>query len=287
MSKLIGIILILFSVATVGYFWHQSDKVEGAMLIRQGSNKMTVMQGSKKITANSNQNSFLNTGLVGMWSFNGGNVNWNTQRANDSTGSTNGTITNMSTTTSPIMGKVGQAFSFDGVNDQVRLAAYSISTLVHGSSGVSFSVWIKPNSFGTTGVRRRIINFQLTSSQSGGLIGTIGSTLEVGGRSTTTDSFQSATSSSLNAFKGKWIFAAGTLDFANDRIIVYINGEQKVTSTVTFNSNTYQKGATITQLDAIGSSVASEFFNGSIDEPRIYNRVLTAEEVTSLWQAGR
>src|SRR3989344_7600965 len=53
------------------------------------------------------------SGLVGYWTFDGKDTNWGTNTTNDMSGQGNtGTLTNMSTTTSPVVGKIGQGLFF-------------------------------------------------------------------------------------------------------------------------------------------------------------------------------
>lgn len=50
------------------------------------------------------------SGLVGYWTFDGKDTNWNTNKTNDLSGNGNiGTMVSMSTTTSPVVGKIGRA----------------------------------------------------------------------------------------------------------------------------------------------------------------------------------
>src|SRR3989344_9247261 len=62
-------------------------------------------------------------GLVGYWTFDGKNTSWTSDTAgttNDLSGNSNtGTLTNMNRTANTVIGKVGQALNFDGVNDYV------------------------------------------------------------------------------------------------------------------------------------------------------------------------
>lgn len=54
--------------------------------------------------------------LVGHWTFDGPDVNWTTGTVLDKSGNgNNGSMVGLSTTTSPTIGKLGQAFRFDGV----------------------------------------------------------------------------------------------------------------------------------------------------------------------------
>ena len=82
----------------------------------------------------------LTSGLVGYWTFDGKDTAWNTNKTLDKSGNGNhGRMDNMSTTTVPVAGKIGQGFSFDGTNDEVEIGA--ITTV--GATGFSFSFWMK------------------------------------------------------------------------------------------------------------------------------------------------
>src|SRR3990167_6889266 len=80
----------------------------------------------------------LKSGLVGHWTFDGKDLN--TGAAMDASGQGNhGALVNMSTSTSRVPGKFGQALKFDGVDDRVSIAN-PISDL---SSVNSACVWFK------------------------------------------------------------------------------------------------------------------------------------------------
>jgi len=104
-------------------------------LINLTSTNTQVSQSAvKKVTVNTSQNTKQTSGLVGLWSFNGTDIIGTT--AYDRSGnSRNGTLVGGATKT---IGKVGQAISFDGVDDYVNMSAS-----YNGVKSVSF--WIKPN----------------------------------------------------------------------------------------------------------------------------------------------
>src|ERR1700677_4275976 len=70
-------------------------------------------------------NADLNTvsnGLVGYWPFDGDTTNWNTDSTVDVSGNGNaGTLVNMSTTSSPVAGKIGGALGFRGTTQYVSV----------------------------------------------------------------------------------------------------------------------------------------------------------------------
>jgi hypothetical protein len=64
----------------------------------------------------------LSSGLVGYWPLDGKTTNWATGKTNDLSGQGNtGQLINMSTTTSPTPGKIGQALKFNATSGYINL----------------------------------------------------------------------------------------------------------------------------------------------------------------------
>jgi hypothetical protein len=83
----------------------------------------------------------LSSGLVGYWTFDGGATHWNTGKVDDVSGQNNtGQLINMSTTTSPVPGKIGQALKFNGVTNQ-----YVNVGDLDTPNTMSVSIWVKSN----------------------------------------------------------------------------------------------------------------------------------------------
>ena len=88
-------------------------------------------------------NAMISNGLVGYWTFDGSATNWTTNTTADLSGNgNNGTIVSMSTTTSPVLGKIGQALNFDGSSQKITTAA-GVSSICSVST-CSLSVWLYP-----------------------------------------------------------------------------------------------------------------------------------------------
>ena len=80
----------------------------------------------------------LTSGLVGHWTFDGNKMLTN---VGDSSGQgNNGSLIGQAATTT-VPGKVGQALSFDGVDDSVRIGIDEIGSAINGSAAVTFSSW--------------------------------------------------------------------------------------------------------------------------------------------------
>ena len=76
----------------------------------------------------------LTSGLVGYWSFDGQDTFGKVNKTIDGSGNNNhGTLTNGATTT---IGKLGQALSFDGVDDYVAITENAGLAMSQGTLGV-------------------------------------------------------------------------------------------------------------------------------------------------------
>lgn len=167
---------------------------------------------------------------------------------------------------------------FDGNNDFVETTNTNLFNC-HGS--ISVFAWIKPDSmysddgdiamkYNPSGDNRawllRIANNNLRFSStpdglSGGLVSATGS-------------------SNIPSNSENWIFVGAT--FNGTTLQVYVNGTPDDTTppetTCFYNS---------TVGIEIARSRASYMFNGSIDELRIYNRLLSESEILELYNSGR
>jgi hypothetical protein len=157
--------------------------------------------------------------------------------------------------------------SFDGVNDSVTVADSASLDL---TSGMTLEAWVRPSS---TGWPYRTV---LMKEQSGNLAYALYvtdatrplSTAILGGVERIA---QGATALTANT----WVHLASTYDGANLRL--YVNGTL-VTTTAATGAITVSSGALRIGANSIW---AEEAFAGLVDEVRVYNRALTAAEVTS------
>lgn len=197
------------------------------------------------------------TGLVGAWSLNAGTGS----TATDSSGNNNtGTLNGSAWTTS---GKFGQAVSFDGVNDRIDIPDSASLDL---TNKMTVEAWVRPTT--TSGWRTAVLK-----EGSGGLAYALyasngsrpNSTLNIG-----------STDRTLNGAAGlaanTWSHLAMTYDGATMRL--FVNGTQ-----VSSRAQTGNVAVTGNPLRIGGNSIWSEWFNGQIDEVRIYNTVLSAAQV--------
>src|SRR3989344_3097248 len=83
----------------------------------------------------------LQTGLVGWWTFDGPNLQ---QNVADSSGQGNtGYFSTTTSATTTVVGKLGQALSFDGVDDYVDAGSGNVASII---GPITISAWIKTSS---------------------------------------------------------------------------------------------------------------------------------------------
>jgi chitodextrinase len=199
-------------------------------------------------------------GLVAAYSFDGGSGSVLTDNSGNGH---DGTIVGASWTTS---GKYRSALHFNGTGDYVSLPA--LGTFY--KSAFTLEAWVKKD---TAAKGDAAVVGTWTSGGNGGPMlwfDYATSHLELvmsQGGSNYVDSGQ------LGA-AGQWQYLAGTYDGTTARL--YVNGTQVASKTFTGNvgdSNTWWIGAY--------GSTPSGFFDGSVDEVRIYNRALAAGDVAA------
>ncbi len=197
-------------------------------------------------------------GPFAAYSFNEGN---STTLIDRSGKSNNGTLSGPTWTT---QGKFGGALSFDGVNDWVTV---NDSISLHATGGLTIEAWVMPSAAQSgwrTIVQKQVDAYLLHAGNGSGALRPA-----AGGTISGANVF---TSSPSAIAVGVWTHLAMTFDGSTIRL--YVNGGQVATrtqaGTLEVNSNPLRLG---------GTSVYGEYFNGRIDEVRLYNRALTAAQI--------
>jgi hypothetical protein len=224
----------------------------------------------------------LQSGLVGWWTFDGKDtVNGVSQ---DISGQANhGRLLNISTTTFYAMGKLGQAFRYDGVDDRVAVPqGAALSTIYNnGGGGMSISFWVKPDSLqtidsialGIGGDQEWAINF--TNSNR------INVTVTYDGAANLQVRYDNQLSP--NSWNHILITWTGSTETAS--VSLYNNGVLQTQVSGTAGIGNPVDNAT-EDLYFGSTNGASSSFRGIFDDMRIYERVLTAGEALQLYNQG-
>jgi hypothetical protein len=214
----------------------------------------------------------LSDGLVGYWNFDVGtgtsapDLSGNSNTANFGTGSS-----------APgwVAGNYGIGVSFDG-NDYINIGN---SAPLNNLTNMTISAWINPNAFSASyrsGIVSRRgatggLNFDLSGSSEAGGAGKI-EVMEAGG-----NFVQGATTLTT----GNWYYVTAVME--GNTVKLYLNGSLDGSGTLswTWDSSTPIYFGNINNINYY-------WFNGKIDEVRIYNRALSPAEVRELydWAPG-
>ena len=228
--------------------------------------------------------SSLNCGLVGYWTFNNQDMNWATGKVFDKSGSGNdGQLISMSTTTTPVQGKLGQGLGFDGTNDYINAG-----TGANITGAITVSAWFKKmiNSGGSkTLVARGTILGTPSAEQYALFFPSYDITIPRFSVSNGTTRIVSVAPAS-SVPNGVWNHIVGTYNGA-DTTRLYVNGTQVDTdTTASFGLLNSTPNPNALGIGAIQNGAAG-WFNGPLDDVRIYNRALSATEVKQLYNLGR
>ena len=199
-------------------------------------------------------------GLVGEWGFDAG---VGTTAADQSGSGNTGTLSGAAWTTA---GRYGNALSFDGTNDLVTIADANSLDL---ANGMTLEAWVRPTALGNawrTALMKESAGSLSYALYAAGTDGTKVPDAEIfsGGFRTTGGS----TPLALNT----WTHIASTFD--GNALKLFVNGTQASQLLFT-GSITTSTGA----LRVGGNNVWGEWFQGEIDEVRVYNRALGGTEI--------
>jgi len=225
--------------------------------------------GTVKLNKTSNS---LTSGLVGWWTFDGKDMAGN--YAVDKSGNGNrGLLTGSNGVPVRTIGKIGQGLSFDGVDDYVNIPG------VINLAKVTVSAWAYSHKGATAGNQEIFANkndtITLRWSDNNAAPGNVPAFfLIIGG------SYQNARASTVLS-ANIWNHLVGTYDGTTLRI--YVDG---VLAGSTVAVGTID-ATTLDSLIGVHNSLATNFFNGLLDDVRIYNRALSNDEIKQLYNMGR
>lgn len=167
-----------------------------------------------------------------------------------------------------VEGKIGKALEFDGINNYVDVVESNNLNIIQN---LTVSGWVNPNVVNT---------WQRFASKGEYNTGWIVGISNTGKADITVYNGSIVTLYGLtNLSKNIWAHITGVADVTNDKIYIYVNGvlenERNFIGTIN-NPNFSIK---------IGKSGADSSYNfdGLIDEVRIYNRALSASEISELY----
>jgi len=232
----------------------------------------------------SNTSAFFNWNysLVGYWA-----MDWynSTGIYDNSTYNNFGTFNGVNFGTSNITtGKYGKALKFDGMDDYID-GGNDSSVVI--SSGITIETWIKPQpdqeycwdgSKGNYGVAASVNNYTGSTTWSWQLRYGAPTTCYLGFQFNGNPEGAKWVTIGQNLTAETWYHVVGT--FNGTHIKSYLNGTLVETSTISaITTNPNNK-------ILIGTEGWANYFNGTIDEVRIWNRALSPEEINASYNNG-
>lgn len=208
----------------------------------------------------------LRDGLVGYWKCD------DEYGVTDLVGTANGSV---SGATSGLTGQIGDAYSLDGVNDVINFG----DNYDFGTGDFSISLWFKTSSTGFdyfatkgTGANSGAAPGWGVAQTNGALYGFI---TDSGGRQ-----ILSTVGSGLN--DGAWHHAVWVFD-RDANCTIYIDGSAQTPESISGTSGTLNNAENFRWGILSSASSYGEF---EIDEVGLWDRVITSDEVTSLYNSG-
>ena len=215
--------------------------------------------------------------LAAFWSF---DIDGQDDSGNGNHGTINGSPT-------PTAGQFGQAYDFGGGADYISVA-HSASLDI--ADGITIAGWVNPDQDGTANPVRIVA--KRTQTNVGGYVLESSSSSIIPGDDGNfvmwlyIDEAWVEVPSDTAALQGEWQHVAGTYDGAQMKI--YVNGVLENTIDQTGAIGIFDPGAVPLVIGARDGELplASTLFDGTIDEPVVFDRALSRAEIQSIMLNG-
>jgi hypothetical protein len=242
------------------------------------TSEIEALYKSGRAKFNTSQNDKLTDGLLGLWSFNGPDMDGN--EAYDRSGQNNHGI--LQNGPVPTIGKVGQALEFDGDNDKVVHDNTDVGALTE----ITVSLWL--NTIAAAKLKFQGLVSKGDPSGYEDFVLFRGKTLsnpnKIGVYFVTESGHSGNNYITSTINDGNWHHIVWTWDVSDGGWELYADGVRE-----NFGTRT---GTDLDDTDneirfGAYKSTYGDYFNGKIDEVRIYNRALSEQEVKRLYNMGR
>jgi hypothetical protein len=204
---------------------------------------------------------FITNGLVAYYPFNG--------NANDASGNGNNANSIQATLCADRLGEANSAYSFNGVNNFIGFTNVPTSQI----DNWTITAWVEPASLNQLGIA---VAMGFDDGNSGN-----GYSFGIFNNNTSPGNLLSAIFGNVGGVSSGFIFTSTNqwyqivMSRNSGMTSFYVNGALQPDGTT--------KSPQTPTFFRIGSDTGIRFFNGAIDDVRIYNRALSANEVTQLY----
>jgi hypothetical protein len=218
-------------------------------------------------------------GLVGYWPFNG--------NANDESGNGNNGTPNGVTLTTDRNGNANSAYSFDGISNYIQTNYPGIL----GTSDRSVSFWAKQNQTSTTTNSQITVGWGSNTCGPSGIAKGFYCAFNIGGSGVSLDANESSVtynpqSSVSDNIWHHYVVVKDAQAVTTSQIKIYQDGVLLSVVNGSYISNGTLNTTQSTNL-TFGkrsfSCVADRFYNGQLDDIGIWNRALTQQEISNMY----
>ncbi len=231
-------------------------------------------------------------GLVGYWNMDSNDINGTTvydKSGNGNNGTRSGSGGSNNTPQSTT-GKIKEALDFDGTDDFISLGDKDIFSFTDGAGNdnpFSVSLWVNARSYASQmGFIVKYgdgdeLEWQIASDANGGPHLLLSST-------NASNYLVEKVVSPMSINEWHHVVVTYNGNETNGGIDIYIDNVNQ--STISVNEGSYTGMTNSTDNVEIGSRqipISRTFFNGSIDEVRMYNRALSSTEITNIYNATK
>ena len=210
-------------------------------------------------------------GLVGWWPFNG--------NTNDESGNGNNGTVNGATLTSDRFGNSNKAYGFDGINDDISVQGLQN---INFNSKISISAWINTNQINTS--KNVVTKYGAFNDAFSLDIETSSVKFNV---SPGTTNWNTCFNNNINLTTNNWHHIVSTYDFTSNVFKIYFNGINVGSINAPFQlGNANNIPVLFGHCYDPNNVLSSQRFNGKIDDIGIWNRALTQQEITDLYNGN-
>lgn len=216
--------------------------------------------------------------LMGWWKFD--ETSSDSNISDSSSNGHSGTWINIASANIGVPGKIGRALDLDGSDDHISIN--SNSNLQIGTGDYCINVWIFPRNLSSSTTDEAIIGAKESSSDDWYIRFRTETKTQIGGASGGTGIGSTKDSDAFS--NGSWWMLTINIDRSTDSYKGYRNA--------TFLGESGALGMTGLDVSNTGTlkigirSNGADYWNGMIDDFRIYNKTLTTDEINALYKAG-
>ena len=181
-------------------------------------------------------------------------------------------------------GKVGQAFSFDGVDDEISIA-HTAALNFGPNDSFTVDAWLKPSP-SVLGTQRSAVSLTyVCSAEAINLILLTDGKIDFGIRDNNGLSADAVSPNSI--LDGQWHHVVGLRDVGSHTVKLYLDGAV-VSSVPDPTTGTFTRGDAQDRIGSIPVVCGGTryFWDGEIDEVSIYKRALGTADVQAIFNAG-